>query len=112
MSFLGIWLIFIINIVGELWQALLAGVVWAAVAFAIHFAAKSELRPIIRGEEHSSSAVRSAAQEMKLGVLGTWCTSARRLPDASIALRSPGVPPCAPPTAHRTHAAGSHGSPV
>ena len=72
MSFLGIWLIFMINMFGELWQALLAGVVWAAVAFAIHFAAKSDLRPIICGEEHSSSAVRSAAQEMKLGVLGTW----------------------------------------
>lgn len=52
--------------------AIVVGVVLSAFGFAYTFARNSQLAPPLSGEEHCSTAVRSAAQEMKLGVLGRW----------------------------------------
>ena len=84
-TFASIWGIFVINVVaGEivpsygLLIAIGAGLVWGLVAFAVHFARKSgsaagaSEAPMLSGEAHCSTAIRSAAQEAKLGVLGVW----------------------------------------
>lgn len=52
--------------------AILIGTILAAFGFAYTFAKRSTLSPPVSGEAHCSTAVRSAAQEMKLGVLGRW----------------------------------------
>mmetsp|Transcript_23205 Transcript_23205/g.55929 ORF Transcript_23205/g.55929 Transcript_23205/m.55929 type:complete len:1314 (-) Transcript_23205:373-4314(-) len=78
-SYASIWIVWISNVIaGELLPqysllvAILVGVVLSAFGFAYTFARNSKLSPPRSGEQHSSLAVRSAAQEMKLGVLGRW----------------------------------------
>ena len=85
-NFASIWGIFLVNVVaGEivpslgLLIAIAAGLIWGLIAFAVHFARKSASRAqaraaLISGEVHCSTAIRSAAQEAKLGVLGVWYT--------------------------------------
>ena len=78
-DFASMWIVFLTNIVvGEyaprfaLLVALGTGIVLAAFGFAFQFARKAKLSPPTSGELHTSTAIRSAAQEMKLGVLGCW----------------------------------------
>lgn len=72
LSFLAIWAIFVLNIWQDLLIAIAAGLVWASFSFAYLFARKSKHTPPISGADHCSSAIRSAPQEMKLGVVGSW----------------------------------------
>lgn len=79
LNFLAIWAVFVINVVtGEvlpqyaLLIAIVSGLVWGLFAFAVHFARKSVTTASISGDQHCSTAIRSAAQEAKLGVLGVW----------------------------------------
>mmetsp|Transcript_39080 Transcript_39080/g.85892 ORF Transcript_39080/g.85892 Transcript_39080/m.85892 type:complete len:686 (-) Transcript_39080:40-2097(-) len=83
LEFSVIWLIFSVNLVFSellpqfgLLIAIIVGLVWAAIAFAIHFARKSNqlirADASISGANHCSTAVRSATQEMKLGIIGVW----------------------------------------
>ena len=79
-----VWAVFVINVLGGeylpqlgLLIAIASGLVWGLVAFAVHFARRSQASKgqlTISGEIHCSSAYRSAAQEAKLGVLGLWYT--------------------------------------
>lgn len=78
-SFASIWIVFLTNIIaGELQPqyglliAIIVGIILSLGGFAYEFVHKSLLAPPISGEEHCSTAVRSAAQEVKLGVLGRW----------------------------------------
>ena len=52
--------------------AIVVGIAISTLSFALKFAKKSKLHDAISGYDYSSTAVRSAAQEMKLGVLGCW----------------------------------------
>lgn len=83
LNYLAVWAVFLINLIaGEylsqfgLLIAIGTGLVWGLVAFAVHFARKSDLNAsqTISGEIHCSTAYRSATQEAKLGVLGVWYT--------------------------------------
>ena len=84
LNFLAVWAVFLINVLGGeylsqfgLLIAIGAGLIWGLVAFAVHFARKSDLgggSQTISGELHCSTAYRSVAQEAKLGVLGVWYT--------------------------------------
>mmetsp|Transcript_2425 Transcript_2425/g.4091 ORF Transcript_2425/g.4091 Transcript_2425/m.4091 type:complete len:1254 (+) Transcript_2425:103-3864(+) len=78
-----VWATFILHIIaGEiapqfgLLVALLIGLLLAALSFAVHFARRMHHNELdlgtIPGEEHCSTAIRSASQEMKLGVLAIW----------------------------------------
>ena len=78
-SFCSIWAVFIINVIaGELLPqyglliAFVVGIVLSAFGFAFKFAKTSKLADSVPGYDYSSTAIRSAAQEMKLGVLGCW----------------------------------------
>lgn len=78
-SFGSIWAVFIINVIaGELLPqyglliAFVVGIVLSAFGFAFKFAQTSKLADSVPGYDYSSTAIRSAAQEMKLGVLGCW----------------------------------------
>ena len=78
-DFASIWAVFLTNaIVGEfspafaLLVALVVGCVLSAFGFAFKFARMATLAQPISGDYIVSSAIRSAPQEMKLGVLGCW----------------------------------------
>ena len=86
LNFASCWVIFIVNIIaGELAPsyglliAISTGLILGLVGFAVHYARKSGgglgSHPIISGEAHCSTAIRSAAQEAKLGILGVWCAA-------------------------------------
>ena len=78
-AFISIWAVFLtFFFAGELLPqfglllAICVGIVLSSLSFAFKFAKKSKLQDPISGYDYSSTAVRSAAQEMKLGVLGCW----------------------------------------
>ena len=73
MSYAAAWVIFFVNVWQGLVVAIGTGLVWATVSFTVMYARKSKLHPPISGSDHCSTALRSAAQEMKLGVIGAWC---------------------------------------
>ena len=82
-EYLIVWAVFVINVLGGeyipqygLLIAIGSGMIWGLVMFAVRFAKASDLGSsrVISGEIHCSTAIRSAAQEMKLGVLGVWYT--------------------------------------
>ena len=82
-DFFSVWAVFIINFFSDqylprygLLISIGAGLLWGLVSFVIHFArhAANSSLTVISGEAHSSSAIRSATQETKLGVLGIWYT--------------------------------------
>ena len=79
LNFAAIWAVFLINVImGEalpqfgLLIAIVSGLVFGLFSFAVHFARKSITTESISGEQHCSTAIRSASQEAKLGVLGVW----------------------------------------
>jgi len=79
LNFAAIWAVFLINVVMSellpqfgLLIAIVSGLVFGLFSFAVHFARKSITTESIPGEQHCSTAIRSASQEAKLGVLGVW----------------------------------------
>ena len=76
LSFAAVWVIFGVNVWQGLFWAIAAGLAWATVSFAIIYARESQINPPISGTDHCSTALRSSAQEMKLGVIGSWYHSA------------------------------------
>ena len=82
-NFFSIWAVFTINVIGGeylpqygLLISIGSGLLWGLIAFVIQFARHSAISSLtaISGEAHCSSAIRSATQETKLGVLGVWYT--------------------------------------
>jgi SulP family sulfate permease len=81
LNFRSVWGVFIINVVtGEylpqygLLISMVAGMLWGLFTFVVQFArhTSNHSYTAISGEGHCSSAIRSAAQETKLGILGVW----------------------------------------